>query len=72
MFVTDMYLSQKQHLDPLSVYRLPYVRSECAFQFLNGRGLLELSVCSQFRIDTSVEQLLAKELLKEDYNDLGN
>src|SRR2546425_4585218 len=54
-FVTDMRLSQKRSFDPLSVYRLPYVRSESAFLPLNGRGLLELYGCSRLGIVTIQE-----------------
>ena len=59
-FVTDMRLSQKRSFDPLSVYRLLYVRSESAFQPLNGRGLLELYGCSRFGIVTIQEFFLCR------------
>ena len=72
LYLHNIRLSQTCPLDPLAVYRLSYVRSECTFQLLNGRGLFELYGCSRFRINKSVKQLLVKELLKEDYHDLGN
>src|SRR5437763_14248395 len=63
-FVTTMRLSQTYPLDPLALYRLPYVRSECSFQPLNGRG--PLAWLSRLVVVGS------EETHQEDYHDLGN
>jgi hypothetical protein len=68
-------MSQMHPLDPLSDYKLPYVRFTCAFQLLNVRVPPEGLICldgGDLEYTHQVGVLLTEELLKEDYHDLAN